>query len=102
MLKRLCQWIVKGADVDNSEKIITSPPAISEPISESRVQFIEHRLQVLEACVKELSRRKAYFHQALGCSHEQVLSAMAAFKSEELQLSVELQVLQQFMLPKGE
>ena len=63
------------------------------PISQDRVAWITARLQVLDACVKDLTRRQAAYLQSLSVTTEQLNAAMRDIKIEQLRLSVELSVL---------
>jgi hypothetical protein len=63
------------------------------PISIERVKFIQDRLRVLDACVKDLTRRQAFYYQALQVSPDQAAGSMREIKIEQLRLSVELSVL---------
>lgn len=64
------------------------------PSSNERADWIQSRLQVLDACRKDLSRRAAYYHQSLGATQQTVYDALQLFRAEELALSVELSVHQ--------
>jgi hypothetical protein len=56
-------------------------------------------LKVIDACIKELTQRKAYYQQSLGATHEQALQGMSALKAEQLNLHVEATVLEQLTAP---
>ena len=64
-----------------------------QPISIERVKFIQDRLRVLDACVKDLTRRQQFYYQALQVNPDQAAGAMREIKIEQLRLSVELSVL---------
>lgn len=63
------------------------------PISPERVDYIKERLRVLDQMRRELTRRRDFYYQKLGASAEVQNAAMAAIRTEELTLYVELDIL---------
>jgi hypothetical protein len=60
--------------------------------SNERVNWIQERLEILDASRKDLSRRAAYYHQSLGADAQTVHAALQLMRAEELALTVELSV----------
>jgi hypothetical protein len=62
------------------------------PNSNERADWIHQRLEVLDACRKDLTRRAAYYRQSLGATPQAVHDAVQLMRAEELALTVELSV----------
>lgn len=60
------------------------------PISQERADWISMRLKVVDACVIELHERASYYSSR---GEQALVGSMQAFRSERMQLEVELAVL---------
>ena len=63
------------------------------PTFKERAQWIYDRQLVLDECVRELTRRAAFYRQVAGTDQTVLASTMHQFKTELLALSIELEVL---------
>lgn len=71
---------------------------MTSPISTARISWVQDRLRVVDACIKDLKQRQQFYHQSLSMTYHDSGRAMEALRAELLQLSVELSVLTASMM----
>lgn len=77
---------------EKSQRIMT-------PISQERVEFLKDRIRVLSAMYTELLNRPAKY---IVGQHDLCRAALNAIQSEKLQLTIELDVLTEYLSNQGE